>query len=130
MEGAGGIAARFTWHPDFANRTLFDVRQELVDDISADQRAYELAMDAAETKESDVLASIMALDKKWGQFDMGWAEADPGQLADRILEWRWEQEKRHELIPFAEVRSQAPLPEIPPQQAEWLSFLKRLFGRD
>ena len=106
------------------------MRQELVDDISADQRAYELALEAAETKESDVLASIMALDKKWGQYDMGWAEADPGQLADRILEWRWEQEKRHELIPFAEIRAQAPLPEISPQQASWLTFLKRLFGRD
>jgi hypothetical protein len=106
------------------------VRQELVDEISADQRAYELAMEAAETKESDVLASVMALDKKWSEYDMGWAEADPGQLADRILEWRWEQEKRHELIPFAEVRAAAPPPPIPPQQAAWLSFLKRLFGKD
>jgi hypothetical protein len=102
----------------------------LVDDISADQRAHELAMDAAETKESDVLASIMALDKKWSEYNLGWAEADPGQLADRILEWRWEQEKRHELIPYAELRSQAPLPDIPAQQASWLSFLKRLFGKD
>ncbi|MCA9864146.1 MAG: hypothetical protein R2853_19800 [Thermomicrobiales bacterium] len=130
MHGAGGIAARFTWHPDYANRTLFDVRQELVDEIAADQRAYDLAMEAAEARESDVLASIMALDKKWSVYDMGWAEADPGQLADRILAWRWEQEKRHELIPFSEIRSAAPLPAIPPQQAAWLSFLKRLFGRD
>ena len=87
-------------------------------------------MEAAEAKESDALASIMALDKKWSEYDMGWAEADPGQLADRILEWRWEQEKRHELIPFSEIRAAAPPPEIPPQQAAWLSFLKRLFGRD
>lgn len=130
MDSAGGIAARFTWHPEYVNRTLFDVRQELVGDITADQRAYELAMDAADTKESDVLASIVALDKKWSPYDMGWAEADPSQLAERIMEWRWEQEKRHELIPFAEVRSQAPLPELPPQQASWLSFLKRLFGKD
>lgn len=130
MVNSGGIAARFTWHPEYAGRTLFDVRQELVDDISADQRAYELAMDAAETKESDVLAAIMGLDKKWGEYNMGWAEADPGELADRILEWRWEQEKRQELIPFATFRSQAPLPELPPQQASWFSFLRRLFGRD
>ena len=79
MESGGGIAARFTWHPEYANRTLFDVRQELVDDISADQRAYEMAMDAAETKESDVLAAIMGLDKKWSEYNMGWAEADPGE---------------------------------------------------
>jgi hypothetical protein len=130
MESGGGIAARFTWHPEYAGRTVFDVRQELIDDISADQRAYELAMDAAETKESDVLAAIMGLDKKWGVYDMGWSEADPGQLADRILEWRWEQEKRQDLITFADFRAQAPLPELPPAQASWLSFLKRLFGRD
>ena len=130
MESGGGIAARFTWHPEYANRTLFDVRQELVDDISADQRVYEMAMDAAETKESDVLAAILGLDKKWSEYNMGWAEADSGELADRILEWRWEQEKRHELIPFTEFRSQAPLPELPPAQASWFSFLKRLFGKD
>ena len=71
MEGGGGIAARFTWHPDYADRTLFDVRQELVNDISADQRAYEMAMDAAETKESDVLATILGLDKKWSGYEHG-----------------------------------------------------------
>lgn len=130
MDGGGGIAARFTWHPDYQNRTLFDVRAELVDEIDADQRAYTMAMDAAEAKESDVLASIMALDKKWSVYDLGWHEADPGALADRILEWRWEQEKRQELFPFSEMRDAAPLPEVPPQQAEWLHWLKRLFGRD
>jgi hypothetical protein len=130
MSDARDIAARFTWHPEYANRTLFDVRQELVEDITADQRAYELAMEAADTRESDVLASIVALDRKWGPYDMGWVEGDPGKIADRILEWRWEQEKRQELIPFSAIREQAPLPEIPPQQASWLSFLKRLFGRD
>lgn len=130
MDSGGGIAIRFQWHPEYAGRTLFDVRQELVDDISADQRAYALAMEAAESKESDALASVMALDKKWSEYDLGWAEADPGELADRILEWRWEQEKRRELIPYADVREHAPLPELPPQQASWLFYLKRLFGRD
>ena len=130
MDTGGGIAARFTWHPEYANRTLFDVRQELIDNISADQRAYEMAMDAAETNENDVLAAVMVLDRKWSEYDMGWAEADPGKLADRILEWRWEQEKRHELIPFAQMWAQAPSPDFPPAQASWFSFLKRLFGRD
>ena len=130
MTSSGDIAARFTWHPDYAGRTLVDLRAELVDEISADQRAHALAMDAAEANESDALASILALDKRWSDYDLGWAEADPGRLADRILEWRWEQEKRQELIPVSEVRAAAPLPDIPPQQAGWLSFLKRIFGKD
>jgi arginine deiminase-like protein len=131
VEAGSGIAARFTWHPEYAGRLVLDVRQELVSEIEADQRAYELAMEAAEAKEEDALATVLRLEKRWSPFDLNWAESDPGELADRILAWEWEREKRHELFPYAEMREAAPPPApIPPAQQSWLDWLKRLFGRD
>lgn len=130
MDAGSGIAARFVWHPDYAGRLLLDVRQELVNDISADQRALAMAVDAAEAKEEDALATVLRLEKRWSPYDLNWAETDPGELADRILEWRWQQEKRQELFPYAEMRDAAPVRSIPPAQATWLDWLKRLFGRE
>lgn len=130
MDEGQGIAARFTWHPDYAGRLLLDVREELVNEITADQRSLAMAMEAAEAKEEDALAAVLRLEKRWSPYDLNWAETDPGELADRILQWRWEQEKRHELFPFSEVRQAAPAPPIPPAQASWLDWLRRLFGRD
>jgi hypothetical protein len=130
MNAGPGIAPRFVWHPDYAGRLLLDVREELVRNISADQRAYALAMEGAEAHEDDALESVLRLERNWSDFDLGWAEMDPGQLADRILGWEWEREKRHELFPYSEMREQAPLPEVPPPaQASWLDWLRRLFGR-
>jgi hypothetical protein len=129
MDAEQGIAARFTWHPDFAGRLLLDVREELVNEITADQRSLAMAMDAAEAKEEDALATVLRLEKRWSPYDLNWAETDPGELADRILQWRWEQEKRHELFPFAEIRDAAPARSIPPAQASWLDWLRKLFGR-
>lgn len=129
MSAGEGIAARFTWHPEYQGRLLLDVRQELVDEISADQRALELAMEAAEAKESDALATVLKLEKRWSPYDLGWAEADPSSLADRILEWRWEQEKRQDLFPYAETRAVPPAAPVPPAQSSWLDWLRRLFGR-
>lgn len=128
MEAGGGIAARFTWHPEYAGRLLLDVRDELVREIGADQRAYALAMEAAEAREDDALASVLRLERRWGPYDLNWAEADPEQLADRIVRWEWERERRQELFPFSEVRDQAPLPDVPPAQQSWLDWLRRLFG--
>jgi len=129
MDAGQGIAARFTWHPDYAGRLVVDVREELVRDITSDQRALALTMDAAEVREADALASVLRLEKRWSPYDLNWAETDPGQLADRILQWEWEREKRQELFPFSEVRQQAALLEAPPAQASWLGWLPRLFGR-
>ncbi len=129
MAAGEGIAARFTWHPDYQGRTVFDVRQELVSEITADQRALDLAMEAAEAKEADALANVLRLEKRWSTYDLGWAEADPGSVADRILAWRWEQEKRHELFPYSEMREAEPAAPIPAPQASWLDWLRRLFGR-
>jgi hypothetical protein len=129
MDTGGGIAARFTWHPEYQGRLLADVRNELIEEIGADQRALEMAMDAAEAKEADALAAVLRLEKRWSPYDLGWAEADPHDLADRILEWRWEQEKRHELFPYEEYRARETPATASPVQESWLSWLKRLFQR-
>lgn len=128
VEAGGGIAARFTWHPRYAGRLLLDVREEVVRDVSADQRAYALAMEAAEAREDDALASVLRLERRWGPYDLNWADADPEQLADRIVRWEWERERRQELFPFSEVRAQTPLPNVPAAQQSWLEWLRRLFG--
>ena len=130
MDAGQGIAARFTWHPEYAGRLLHDVREELVREVSADQRAYALAMDAAEAREDDALASVLRLEKRWSPYDLNWAESDPGELADRILEWEWQREQRRELFPFSEMRGSSPTGEVPPAQASWLSWLRRLFGSE
>lgn len=129
MDARQGIAPRFIWHPDYAGRLLLDVREELEREIGADQRAYALAMEAAESREDDALASVLRLEKRWSPYDLNWAEADPGQLADRILEWEWQREQRHELFPFSEMRESAPQRAVPPAQASWLDWLRKLFGR-
>ena len=130
MDAGQGIAARVVWHPEYANRLVNDVRQQLVDDIAADQRAYAMALDAAEAQEDDALATVLRLEKRWSPFDLGWAEMDPGELADRILAWEWEREKRQELFPYEEMRQRgAPRPATPsPAQSSWLDWLRRLFG--
>jgi hypothetical protein len=132
MDAGSSIAARFTWHPQYAGRTVFDVRQELVSEISADQRTLTLALDAAEAREDDALESVLRLERKWSPYDLNWAETDPGELADRILAWEWERERRHELFPYSEMRdSQAPASSPPAQSPSsgFLDILKRFFGR-
>lgn len=126
---AGGIAARFTWHPVYKGRLVNDVRDELIRDIGADQRAWNLALEGAEEHEADALETVKRLEKRWAEFDLGWAEADPAALADRILAWEWERERRQELFPYDEMRTatqDAATP--PPAQASWLGWLRRLFG--
>ena len=128
MDAGGGIAARFTWHPQYQGRLVNDVREELVREIAADQRAYGLTMDAAEAREDDALATVLRIEKRWSPYDLNWAEADPEQLADRIVQWEWKRERRQELFPYSEMREQAPLPDVPPAQQSWLDWLRRLFG--
>lgn len=125
-----GIAARFTWHPEYAGRIVNDVRHELIEEITADQRAYAMALDAAEAQEADALQTLLRLDKRWSEFDLNWAESDPDHLADTILAWEWEREKRHELFPYSEMRASAPAVDPSTTQQSWLTMLKRLFGRD
>ena len=129
MDAQSSIAARFTWHPEYAGRLVMDVRNELVQEIESDQRALALALEAAETREDDALASVLELEKRWSPYDLDWAESDPGELADRILRWEWERERRQELFPYAEMRD-AERPVAPTPSASWLdALLRRLFGR-
>jgi hypothetical protein len=128
VDTGGGIAARFSWHPEYSGRTLFDVRDDITREIAADQRAWTLALEGAEEHEADSLATVMRLEKKWSEFDLGWAEAEPGDLADRILQWEWERERRQELFPYSEMRPASPPEAVPPAQPAFLEWLRRLFN--
>ena len=98
---------RFVWHPTYRGQTLQQVRDQLRTELQRDQRAYGLAMEGAEAHEQAVLASVIDLERKWSEYDFGWAEADAPTLADRIAVFEWAREQRRELFPFAEVRTAA-----------------------
>lgn len=99
--------ARFVWHPDYGGQTIAAVRAAIEADLSSDQRAYALALEGAEQHENDALQSTIALDRKWGPYDLNWAETDPAALADRIVAFEQERERRRELIPYAAWRAAA-----------------------
>jgi len=80
----------------------------LRDELGRDQRSYTLVLEGAEDRESDALAAVIDLERRWGVFDFGWAEADPAALAERIAAFEWERESRRELFPFEEYRQIAP----------------------
>ena len=101
---------RFEWHPTYAGRTLDEVTASLRDELGRDQRAYALVLEGAEEQEGAALASVLELEKRWGEFDFGWAETDPAVLADRIAAFEWERESRRALFPFEEYRRSAPAP--------------------
>ncbi|HWV34231.1 MAG TPA: hypothetical protein VNZ55_01285 [Thermomicrobiales bacterium] len=95
----------FTWHPVYKGHDVEKVRHELIDEIGRDQRAYALALDAAEKDEHGALQTIMTLDARWSDFDLGWTEADPAALAKRVLAVESERERRHEMIPVSDLRA-------------------------
>lgn len=101
-----GAADRFQWHPTYTGRSYADVRRELTTEIARDQRAYNLAMEGAEADEHDSLSSVIDLDRKWSDFDLGWAEADPEALAERIIAFEAERDRRRQLIPWQEYRDE------------------------
>ena len=104
--GEGG--ERFEWHPSYRGRTLRQVRDEVRNELARDQRQIALTLEGADRDENAVLASVVALEKKWGRFDLDWAEADPDPLADRIAAFEWERERRRELFPFRPTTPTAP----------------------
>jgi hypothetical protein len=113
-------SAGFTWHPTYAGQSFDQVHAELLDEISRDQRSYKLAMDGAEGAEHDSLTTIVELERRWSTYDFDWAESDPKVLADRILTFEKDRERRKETLSFAEYRasgalveSNAPTPEAP-----------------
>lgn len=94
----------FVWHPDYMGKPVAVVRSSLATEIASDQRAYALTLEGAEEHEGNSLTSIIALERKWGPFDLNWAETDPGQLADRIIAFELDRDRRQELIPYATYR--------------------------
>lgn len=96
--------ASFTWHPVYRGQTVGAVRDALANEIASDQRAYALTLEGAEEHEGDSLQSIISLERKWGQYDLNWAEVDPGPLADRIVDFELERERIQEMIPYADYR--------------------------
>lgn len=117
----GNDDRRFAWHPDYSGQSVEQVRESLGREIAADQRAYELTLTAAEQREGDALERILPLEKRWGSFDMGWAESDSATLARRVTEFEWARETRRELFPFAEYRAAkaAPAADAAPRWAFW-----------
>jgi hypothetical protein len=122
-----GDDRRFAWHPDYRDQTVRQVRDTLRVELQRDQRQYGLAMEGAEEHEQQVLATVLELEKRWSGFDLGWAEADAADLADRIVAFEWEREQRRELFPFDEYRTahdEAVAP--PPASARpWWAFWRR-----
>jgi predicted transcriptional regulator len=118
---------RFTWHPEYHGRTRQDVTNYLEAEIASDQRAYALALEAAEDRENQVLQSIINLEKRWGDYDMGWAETEPAELAERIVNFEWEREQRHELVPYSEYRDSVSPPVSPGTAPDrpWWAFWRR-----
>ncbi|MGH2558574.1 MAG: hypothetical protein ACRDJH_05880 [Thermomicrobiales bacterium] len=117
---------RLTWHPEYRGKTVAEVAAEIRADLEHDQRAYELALESADEHENDTLAAILALDKKWCDFDMGWAEADTAALAHRIATFEHERDRRQDLFPFADLRDQlAPPIAAPASDRPWWAFWRR-----
>jgi hypothetical protein len=111
--------AVFEWHPVYVGRSLDSVTRELGDDISRDQRSYELVLQGAEESEHDALASVVELERHWSTFDFGWNESDPRALAERIAAFEWEREKRREMISWQEYRNDESVQPGAARGADW-----------
>lgn len=107
--GDRGNERAFAWHPVYAGRSFQEVHDELARDIERDQRSYKLAMDGAEGAEHDSLTAIVELERRWSAYEFDWAEADPEQLADRIVKFERECERRQEAMSFADYRASGAL---------------------
>ncbi|MBA2290597.1 MAG: hypothetical protein H0V98_09490 [Chloroflexia bacterium] len=106
-----GQSESFTWHPEHAGKSVDEVRRELAYQIEGDQAQHRLAMDGAEEAEHDALASVMSLERRWGQYSFDWADQDAGGLAARIVAFEQEREQRQEMIPWSEYRASVEAPD-------------------
>lgn len=99
----------FVWHPTYAGKSFERVRGDLVEEIGRDQRSYKLAMDGADQAEHESLSAIVDLERRWSDYEFDWAETDPEHLADRILTFEKECERRQEPLSFADYRASGAL---------------------
>ncbi len=124
MSGAGeagnqAMPDRFVWHPQYRGRTVEQVTEELRRDLEHDQRAYALMLEGADQREGAALAAVLPLEKKWGAFDFDWAVVDPAELANRIVGFERERERRRELISYEAYRQESTRPAEPAGRPWW-----------
>ncbi len=115
MAGGAEATERFTWHPNYRGQTVDGARNSIRADLAHDQRAYHLAMEGAEHQEQATLASVIDLEKRWGTFNLDWAEADVDVLTDEVLAFERERERRQELFAYRDYRRERPT--TPPARA-------------
>jgi hypothetical protein len=113
-----GGEAGFTWHPVYAGKTYAQVQNELANEIARDQRAYKLAMDGAEASEHDSLITVVELERRWSEYEFDWSEMDAKALAQRIVKFEQECERRRERLSFADYRASGALLEDTTVQQE------------
>lgn len=101
----------FTWHPEHAGKSVEEVQRELTYQIEGDQRQHRLAMDGAEEAEHDALASVMSLERRWGQYSFDWADQDAATLAARIVAFEQEREQRQEMMSWSAYRASVEAPD-------------------
>ena len=117
---------RFDWHPEYRGRAVGEVETELAQTLRSDQRAYALMMEGAEQHESAVLASVLPMERRWGAFDLDWAEADPAVLAGRVVAFERERDRRRSMLSYAEFRAvAAPSPSTGAEERPWWAFWRR-----
>lgn len=104
----------FVWHPVYAGKSFAQVQNELAEEIARDQRAYKLAIDGAEASEHDSLITVVELERRWSEYEFDWSEMDAKALAQRIVKFEQECEKRQETLSFADYRASGALLEDAP----------------
>lgn len=104
--------AFFAWHPVYQGRDVESVRRDIADELRRDQRAYELALQAAELDESASLQTVVKLDGRWSPFDLGWAEADVTQLTDYALAIELERDRQQRMARPKELANRVAPPAI------------------
>lgn len=114
---AASNEARFAWHPTYRGRTVAEVRAEITAELASDQRAYALALEGAEQQENAALATVLRLEKKWGEYDFGWAESDPNEVSARIIDFEQARDARQDMIPYSAYRSAQTASASPAQPA-------------
>lgn len=105
----GTPGGAFSWHPEYAGQTFGTVERALASQIGRDQRQYHLALEGAEQSEHESLSSVVELERRWGNYAFDWPEMDAGELANRIITFERERERRQEMISFSDYRAQGGL---------------------